>query len=613
MTKKRILGISIIFLILISFSFLQAQVSSEEEEEKIDNAYSCLADKVEGECSSLSLEEKTFSLLAINECKEEVIADSSNEECWPDGSCRLKETAQAVLALDSAGANTDDAQQWLLSQNRTPSDLIWYLQIESNEQTTCSIEYTGFSNTINIGEDKKISGDAGQCLSLAQGNYWLEISSSPFCHNQEFSISCDKDFFTTLLFRKQGSPIIHVSQEISSAAAAGTTTEKVESFCFREGGIGNPCNYEGSLWTALVLNSLEKDISSYLPYLITLAEDNQRFLPDAFLYFITADTEYSVSLLSKQKKINTQYYWKGSTATDMYYDTALALFPFKHETFLEKTNSKQWLLETQDTNGCWQDNTRNTAFILASIWPRDFFTGNGNGGNGLQDCESVGNYCVNKGSCEGQIFSDYYCGILSECCTVQTEQLTCAEQGGVTCSFNEVCRGGNLISSADTNNCCVDGGSCGIVTPVISECEEQGGTCKISCLSNEQQAFYSCEFGGDICCVFKTTSKKSYTWIWILLILIVLIVMGIIFRDKLRPIWFRIKSKFKGKKGPKSRYGRPPPRPPYRPMRRSMRRPMPERRVLPVSRQPTKPVRRRPSKSQTELDKVLKKLKDMSK
>jgi len=611
MIKKRILGILVIFLILISFSLLQAQVNSTEEQQKIDKAYSCLVDKVEGKCLSLSPEEKIFSLLAINQCKAEVINDSSDEECWPAENCRLKTTAQAVLALDSVRVNTDKAQQWLLSQNRTPSELIWYLQIESNEQTTCKIEYTGFSSTIEITEDKKISGDAGQCLSLAQDNYWLEISTSPFCYNQEFSISCDKDFSTTLLFRKQDSPIIHVFQKTSSAAAGGTTIEKVESFCFREGGIGNPCNYEGSLWAVLALNSLEEDISDYLPYLITLAEDNQRFLPDAFLYFITADKEYSDSLLSKQKKIGTQYYWQESG--DMYYDTALALFPFKNEILPEKTNSKQWLLETQDANGCWQDNTRNTAFILASIWPRDF-TGNG-GNGGLLDCESAGNYCVNKGSCigyGGQVLSEYDCpGVFSECCTVQPEQLTCAEQDGEICSSNEICSGGDWVSAADLisgQKCCV-GGTCQDA-PTVSECVQQGGICRYaSCLDDEQQAFYSCEFEGDICCVLKTAQEKSYVWIWILLILIVLVVIGIIFRDKIRNFWFRIKSKFRGSKpGPKPGYGRPPPGPPHYPIRR----PMPERRILPMLHRPLKPIKR-PHKSQKELDEVLKKLKDMGK
>ena len=612
MAKKRILGILIIFLILMSFSLLQAQISPEEEE-KIDNAYSCLVDKVEENCASLSTEEKIFSLLAINECEAEVINDSSDEECWPfepSGNCRLKTTAQAVLALDNVEVNTDQAQQWLLSQNKTTSDeLTWYLQIESNEQTTCNITYDGSSNTIDIAEDKKITRDAGSCLSLAQDDYWLGID--PLCYDQEFSISCDELFSTTLLFKKQDSFIIHVFQQTSSAAAGGTTNEKVESFCFREGMIANPCSYQGSLWAALALDSLGEDVSSYLPYLITFAEDiqNQKYLPDAFLYFITGDTEYSSSLLSKQKG---ETYWEESA--DRYYDTALALFPFKnHEPVPEeKTNSKQWLLEVQGEDGCWLGNTRNTAFILASIWPRDFVTG-GNGGdgdgNGLLDCVSAGKYCVNKGSCigyEGQVLSEYYCGILSECCTVQPEQPTCFEQGGEICSSNEECRGGNKISAADTNNCCVGGGSCQIPEePVISECEQQIGICKISCLDNEQEAFYSCEFTGDICCTLKTKKSGGTFWIWFFLLLIVLVVIGIIFRDKIRDFWFRIKSKSRGKPGPKPRYGPGPPRPPDYPMKR----PMPERRILPTFNQPLK----RPHRSQKELDDVLKKLKGMGK
>ena len=605
MIKKGMFGILVIFLILSIF-LVQAQINSTEEQQKIDSAYLCLMDKVKENCASISTEEKIFSLLAINECKSEVINDSLDEKCWPANNCKLKTTAQAVLALNNAELNTDKAQQWLLSQNRTPSELIWYLQIESDEQTTCKIDYTGFSGTIDIMEDKKISGNAGQCLSLAQDNYWLEVSS--FCYNQEFSISCNKDFSTTLLFKKQDSPTIYVSQETSSAAAAGTTIEKVESFCFREGQAANPCSYEGSLWAALALDSSEKDVSSYLPYLITLAENNQRFLPDAFLYLITADPDYSASLLSKQKKIGTQYYWQ--ELEDKYYDTALALFPFKHETLLEKTNSIQWLLETQDTEGCWQGNIRNTAFILASVWPRDFVE---DGGGGLQDCESSGNYCVNKGSCigyGGQVFSDYYClGVLSECCTHPPKQLTCAEQEGVICSSSQICSGGDWVSAADliSGQKCCEGGTC--QTPSISGCEQQSGVCKSSCLSNEQQESYSCEFEGDICCILKTTPGKSYTWIWVLLILIVLVVIGIIFRDKIKNLLLRIKSKSRG--GPKPGYRPGPPRPPGPPFY-PMRRPMQERRILPPSYKPLTPMRR-PSKSQKELDEVLKKLKEMGK
>ena len=611
MTKKRILGIFIVFLVLLSFSLFQAQENSTEE--KVDEAYSCLEEKVDGNCDSLTTEEKIFSLLAINECKTELIEDSSNEECWPSESCKLKTTSQAVLALDNSNTNVDEAQQWLLSQKRTPSELMWYLQIESNEQTTCTIDYSGYSRTIQITEDKKIIGDAGQCFSSAQDNYWLEISS--LCYDQEFSVSCDSDFSTTLLFQKQGSSTIHVFQKTSSSTSGGEIIEKVESFCFRDGQPGSPCNYEGSLWTALTLNSLEEDISSYLPYLITLAEDNERFLPEAFLYLITNDQEYSTTLLSKQKNIGGDYYWQESL--DKYYDTALALFPFKQETLIEKTNSEEWLLETQDNNGCWLDNTRNTAFILASIWPRDF-TGSGDDDEDFLDCSSSGNYCVNQESCQGQVLSDYYCaGILNECCTLAPEQQTCNEKGGIVCSSSQICSGGDFVSAAETNYCCVNDGSCqeGPIS-VISECEEQGGTCKTSCFSDEQELFYECEFSGDACCIFKT-ERKSSSWIWILLILIILVVVGIIFRDKLRSFWFKTKSKFKkSKPGPRPGrpgYGpRPPPGRPIGPPHHPIRRPMQERRILPSIQQPIMPGRS-PSKSQKELDDVLRKLKEMGK
>ncbi len=166
-----------------------------------------------------------------------------------------------------------------------------------------------------------------------------------------------------------------------------------------------------------------------------------------------------------------------------------------------------------------------------------------------------------------------------------------------------------MISAGDTDNCCVNEGSCQTPEPITSECEEQGGTCRISCESDEEEIFYECEFEGDSCCVFKTTGKKSYTWIWILLILIVLVVIGIIFKNKLRNLWFKMGSKFgKSKSGPRPGPPRRPPGPPHYPVRRPVR----ERRILPSLQQPVMPGKT-PSRSQKELDDVLRKLKEMGK
>jgi len=105
--------------------------------------------------------------------------------------------------------------------------------------------------------------------------------------------------------------------------------------------------------------------------------------------------------------------------------------------------------------------------------------------------------------------------------------------------------------------------------------------------------------------------------IWVLLILILLVVLGIVFRDKLRRGWFRMKSKFGKGKPPRPSGSRglgrhrplPLPTRPRRPLNR-----VPERRILPPQKsRPSKTVPRRTSKSQKELDAVLKKLKEMSK
>jgi hypothetical protein len=162
-----------------------------------------------------------------------------------------------------------------------------------------------------------------------------------------------------------------------------------------------------------------------------------------------------------------------------------------------------------------------------------------------------------------------------------------------------------MVSAADTDNCCINGGICQTSTTITSECEQQLGSCRVACLSDEEEASYACEFSGDICCVQKTTPGKSYLWIWILLILIILVVIAIIFRDKLRNFLLRIKSKTRPRPGPG-------PMRPLGPPHYPVRRPLPERRILPPLYRPSGTARA-PSKTQKELDEVLRKLKEMGK
>ena len=772
----------ILLILLISIIFILPLVIADEEAQ-IEKAYTCLENKINASnCSSLTFEERVFSLLATGKCEQQVSVDNSSNNCWPKSSCKVKDTAQAILALRD-NLNTTKAENWLLIQTAVPTGIDWFLEIESSSPVSCKITYSDSTYTVNIGADKKISSNAGPCLGLAQDNYWLKIS--PTCYNKDIKISCNSGFITTLLFKKTDSSTIsstiHVSEEVHSAASNGVTTEKVETFCFAQGGV---CNYEGSLWAAGVLHSSGYDISKFMPYLITMKDANKIYLPESLLYFLTG--EFRTELLLKQK---AGLYWEESG--DRYYDTAMALLPFYYKSSIEKDNSKEWLLDVQGSDGCWNSgNTRNTAFLLYSIWPKetpnpysecsintdcpqisckesictggvcfyDYFDCTDNDGccnpgcNSLTDddceaevectldsdceiyasesnkycsddktkvykeisewgcdnhvcveetteelvgtcgtdeeclsgnclnkgdipdeycetgddcnwdeecsdsgecipqtpdenldCKYSGYFCMSRIDCEGagSIFENYDCTGLFVCCDSEKSLSSCSGEGGEICSpdEDEYCLGGTSVEVYDTvygEICCV-GGTCEISSSDVCEidsdcdsgscvggscvsgtfsCSDNQGTCKASCSDTEKENLvYDCDYG-KICCLEKgRTTKSGYWWIWILVGLIALSAIGIVFRDKLRTQWLKLKSKFEGKKG-KNRFEMPTPlhHPP-------LHHGILPRRIFPPSSGPIQgaphrrlPLKKKPEeKSKNELDDVLKKLKDMGK
>src|SRR3989338_8176828 len=174
-----------VILVFLLFTILAASLISAANETIDEKAYYCLEGKVSGKCSTLSLEEQQFSLLALayntnlqEECKSSLLNKSLNNECWPSPSCKNKDTALSIIALSNINVATGTAENWLMSKNKTSSNLEWYLEIDSSSATECTISYDSTSKKINIAEDKKISGDLGSCLSLAYDNYWMKISNS---------------------------------------------------------------------------------------------------------------------------------------------------------------------------------------------------------------------------------------------------------------------------------------------------------------------------------------------------------------------------------------------------------------------------------------------------
>lgn len=573
---------SIIFSVLILVIFSSLTLAEDSVDQK---AVNCLNSKIAGKCSTLTLEQQIFSLLSMshiltiqNECKTALMDSSKDSECWPKASCKIKETSQAILALNHISQNSDKPISWILNRTRTPTEIEWYLEIDTNENAQCTVNGNGFSII-----DKQVSGNFGSCFSAANSNYWLKIDNT--CIKNSINISCNKEFLSTILYKKPNSIIWHLSSDVQKSSANGNTQHKIVSSCF---GLTS-CEYESTLWAVFALDNSDKEISSYLPYLITLAEDNKQYFPSAFLNFLTTDNEFSQDILLSQSTLG---FWD-KNANGKFYDTALAILSLtSSETSNAKTKALEWLQQNQGTDGCWNSgNIRDTAMLLWAGWQKT--AAKITPGTSNADCEDYNYNCIPSSECaesKGTKLNNYDCPSPNICCDKPTQAESCSDKGGEECSSDKQCSI-SVVSSSDTDECCL--GECEDQT---SECELAGKACFSSCASGYTSSIESCN-SGKVCCVQK---KSSYWWIYLLSVLIILIILAIIFRNKLKVALFMMKNKFKKSPVVKTR----PPYPPMTPISPPQQRYSPRPQFRPASP---------PARTDRELDDTMRKLKEMSK
>ena len=578
MKKSWLFGIFLAFIVIVSTGFVAAKFANEDD--AINAAYQCLLNATNK--SSMSLEESIYTTLALgyhNLSNATIFSQkSSSADCWPNSGCELKRTSQVGIAYDFLLRNTTGIESWLYSRNGTANGINWFLEIDSENQipTTCKIRdnVNNGENTITIDETQKISGSAGSCFSSARDGYILSINEN--CLDREFQISCDENFVTAVLYKKTTSETYYVSGQTHSSVAEGTTSEKVTSNCFKN---GNSCDYEGTLWAALALQHFGRDVTPFIPYILALSDEDANFpvFPSAFIYMITeSDDSYNQLTQSQQQG----KYWRASVNNSRLYDTALGMLALHETNAQELVNARQYLLDIQEDNGCWNDkNIRDTAFILYSGWAQPSFvsdsTGhtpivilpNSSGSVGTTMCEAAGFSCGSAFSCldnGGVLKGEFTCSGASECCSVlPKEKLSCSNQGGALCSTNQRCNG--LTGSASDGTCCF--GSCVATNPGSSqtnECEVGFyGVCKASCGSGEYSSGFSCGTPGFQCCSASSSNNSDSSGVnWLLIILLLLliglVVAGIIYRDKVKLWWFKLSNR---KQPPKGSSGTPQPRP----------------------------------------------------
>ncbi len=633
MSKKRVSLVVGSFLILSLFLIAFISAANETATNITAStkgttaaAYSCLETQVNAKIDETkTVEELAFSLLALGyngDIQSKLVTKindlkSDSAECWPKGGCTLKDTAQVLLAYDNLGKDTNEIKNWLTNQTMAPTDLTWYIQIETDNSSKCTITYDGVAKTVNIDENKMVTGSAGSCLRVST-NGWLEVDSK--CYGKDFDISCNTDFLVAPTYKRKtaASPTYYITSSTQSQAQNGLITLRINSLCFKQ---GTSCNYEGSLWASLAVEKKDSTFhDNVLPYLITLASDNERYLPSSFLYMLTDYNEYLTELANAQSR---QGYWKISDTSRLYYDTAVALMKLGTSSSEQATNAKNYLLQesVQTREGCWNgNNIRDTAFLLYVLDPKPARTVVG--AKTCSDYSSSGYSCITSTSCENNKGTQqpYGCSNFGTICCSKSPiaDQTCSDKGGVKCSSDQRCTG-EVTSALGTTSCCLS--TCeAIPAPAdLSECEKQSYTCMIQCDNTQQEesGFACAADRGAVCCSPKAVATKSSSWwIWLLVILIILLVLAIIFRDQVKMWWFKFKNKFSKSSAPMQPPRQMPPgaRPmqfPFRPGR-IVPGMMPSRGPMPMNRYPPNQ-QPRPFPKEKELDDTLKKLRDMGK
>lgn len=664
--KKGVVIISLLVIVALTLSITPLILAQTNEDLTIEKGYLWLINQVDGKWTTLDTESNALALLALSyddrlasDGKNALLAKQNTKNpCWPSASCKAKDTALSVLALNNLGIPVEEETEWLQSRE-VPfkvSGITWLLQVDSPGAANCSVNYNSKEYVLQINEDKtyKWEGGAPSCLILTDKNYWIKISSG--CLDEVYSISCDATSTVSLPYRigSGASSTLYIPAETLFTPA----DVLIKTVCIREGAT---CNYESTMWTAYALQQAGEEYTQLLPYLIGgESTNNKHLIPDSLLFLLTGKEEHVVELLKQQ---NRKGYWSEIRGKGKYWDTALAvrsLFDYAPENV---TLARKWILDNQNSDGSFGTTRkmRDTSFVLNSLWPKAV-------AGGINDCEDIyGYFCrtaceggeegvsiscalgvcckpsglascnaledCSKSECSGEFVTDIFgrrgqCEVTESVCDDSFDNdndglidnddpdctVTCFEIGGQECSFDEQCDV-NTRRTLETDRCCT--GTC---EPSEITCASQGGE---FCSTKNQRCDGSIVSASDastsqFCCVSTgagACKSKRSVWPWIVILLIGL-GAGVFYLYKkgyLDRYFDQLSKYMKKKKSPQKTPGKPVYRPPVRPYSHAAA-PEPHR---PLSRYPAyyrqTPRRIGGTRTESELKKTIEKLKSYTK
>ncbi|MBI1972545.1 hypothetical protein HYS50_00910 [Candidatus Woesearchaeota archaeon] len=352
------------------------------------------------------------------------------KQCWPKGSCKIKDTAFALWALNEFGENTDAGEEWLKAALIPALKNNWYLEVITTNKGTCKISYPGDNGR----EEETIEVDAGtfpQCTA-APTNTFFDLNR---CLKKKDLVatrsSVDFDINCADLGPSSIISIIYNNQNSYSLVQQATTDRYqivINNGCFSDNPSDQTCSKDASLFTNWILSQLAANAN--VDIWLKTVYDPLKPLDNALFALAAKDNKQTFinNLIKAQRN-------DGSFNNDVY-ETAFAMLALKKAGSTKELNAAtDWLKTKQQSDGSW-GSLQNTALVLyvaftnipinlpppggVGLEPRcgdDICSGDETFQTCPEDCETSTSLCNENNICEADegedsdtCSADCYCG-----------------------------------------------------------------------------------------------------------------------------------------------------------------------------------------------------------
>lgn len=401
---KRLFSLIIIGLFLFSFAAVSQDENASEENVSEDNAAeetkiveeqagfsekksTDWLEKASREEIGTSVFDLSLVILALNNKGVKVDSDmgvlkeqqDSDLGCFPADSCKVLDSALALVAFDRTGQDGSKIEDYLLKENTLTAGLKqgeWRLQLDVAGNGTCTVAY-GEAN-----KSKQFSVDTGVIKGTA-GKYYIDIAKELDSSlittkvSQPINIDCkDLAGVASLVYflRTGNSYFLLDSQPLS----AGVASLKIVNACFRSSAGSGGCDLDATLYATwgLVETGVSLAEIGTIPYLeSTLITGTSNDLQKALL----------VRILQKSGNANVYFdnlLIKGQASTGSWgrgdiYTTSWGLFALQKAsgTYGDAVAaSTEFLKKRNQDDGSW-GSIRNTAMALIALHGADLSKG----------------------------------------------------------------------------------------------------------------------------------------------------------------------------------------------------------------------------------------------